>query len=395
MNSKNIYSPSYEHEAKTKFFKYDYWGIAALISTLIGILGSIIFMITTSINNDLNLGSVLFANEYLGAGILLVLTFWGAISLGRVMAFMLFSYKIDSHQIVMAQINRDVDFDALDFPEVDDSVAIKSSFVLRLILMLGRSRGNGGYVEFNDMSRFIRAIQRNTIPQFVERFFDDDAVYKKVQVYHNPVFVRETARHVIYQTDEKKIKIRKLYAGLGDTRYDGKQPIRTRIVNKVFIICAIFVLITAVDIAIGTHLNNERIEISHVQGEQIGQQFMEYGYSGTQNDVSHSFYLEKECPFNRTSQIELFWGRDGSVESVDAELFFAYGDQAAIDELKCFVESIPQSFDSAELAEFYRQFESKIEGDDNFFKLYTKDGNYKLVLIPENKEFFRVYFRED
>ncbi len=367
MTKNNIYSPSFNHEAKTKFFEYDYWGISFLIGTVITFL-IMTFIVLFGIISKIGLVSILFSNPVLSVFLTATPVILGAVCLGRILGLMLISYRIDNHQIVKAILKRDANFAKLDFSETDYSASITGQFVKS------------------------SALNYNVIPEFTEKYFDDDSIYNK-QVYHNPVFLRETNRHLIYQTDEKKIKIPKLYDGLGETRYAGNETTKSRIVKKVIIFCLIAVLINFVDLTVGTYLNNEANEVARVEGKAIVQQFFDYGYTANKGDVCYR--LVKDWPFDRSSEIEMTWGRDGHLESVAAELYFPYGEESAVAELKAFVAAIPQSFNQADKDEFYSQFEAKIKGDDNYYKIRTQDGNYILVLIPESKTYFRVYFRAD
>lgn len=271
-------NPSFETEKYTHAFDRILWWAVCLISmftvgigvTAVGLCGASVLNITSTVLQDyITIVLILFFT------VTLIIYFVGLLEFASVLTT---SYKFDGDTIVKGK------------------VAIKGGMITK--------------------------ITANTDFEFVKTYFDTEK-YKKT-VYENAVLIGETKRYLKYLSNNKVIKILKIYDSMPDLRIAEntvKKSVAGRIAVRAVSVFIIFLAFEITDLCIGYNKNdtvNNGISENNAAIEEI---LTENGFSMQKMSNNVYIYTKPTSDNSRTSELRIIYTSDGSAEKYDIEMF--------------------------------------------------------------------------
>ncbi len=385
VSGSKVYSPSFEHEKKTRYFGLSAWAIGAMIAFFINAL--LFFFFYSFFIEKYNLIGILKNDVVFNLLLSLVLLLPGIIAVAKIRATMMISYRIKAGRIIKGSIRRNANFERKR-KELDSRGLLSAKLASAFL--------NGGST-FSKISRVNRAVIHNLDAVFASEYFDDDEVYKK-RIYNNPKFVKETRKYLIYKTDTKKIKIPKIYPELGRGEYRVHGGIMKRAFRRALIVLLVVNFIFITDLTFNSDMYSDRFEIASSENRALIEGFSKFSYHEYESSDHMRLSFSKTLENGRISIIDYYRGIDVRIEKVDAGMVFEVGDKSAFEEVKFFVKTIPYRFDEKEIKSFYSKLQESMSGSRSTFRIFTSgdsENKYRLDIFPYANNLYEVYFKKD
>lgn len=225
-----------------------------------------------------------------------------------------------------------------------------------------------------NLGNILQLIEYNMNPAFVSQCFDTD-IYKK-KVYTNPVFVKETRYTLVYNCENGKLVIPKIYAGLCSSDSEPRSFI-LRIVIRSIIVFAIGLMIACADLGYGSSQNKENLSNIADTRDTIERELGGYNYAV--DKVNSKVYKFSKSDGIKKSEITYYFDKNGAVEDVDIQLY--YNDTAFENELRYIISSMDESFNEDEVDDFISQAVENVNSEHpSYTILRSENEKYSLRL---------------
>lgn len=362
-----IYCPSFEAEKTTRAFNRHIWWFVSLISLFTVGIG-VFAAFHPFMSSFLGLVSSP-VTDHMAVPILACTFIFAALAYQLVMFLteLMTSYSFENNRIVKGKIQNKIPPSAASL--INDAAV--TAYMLK-------NAGDSGRVMTaqagKNLGNILQLIEYNMNPAFVSQCFDTD-IYKK-KVYTNPVFVKETRYTLVYNCENGKLVIPKIYAGLCSSDSEPRSFI-LRIVIRSIIVFAIGLMIACADLGYGSSQNKENLSNIADTRDTIGRELGGYNYAV--DKVNSKVYKFSKSDGIKKSEITYYFDKNGAVEDVDIQLY--YNDTAFENELWYIISSMDESFNEDEVDDFISQAVENVNSEHpDYTILRSENEKYSLRL---------------
>lgn len=362
-----VYCPSFETEKRTRAFNRHIWWFVSLISLFTVGIG-VFAAFHPFMSSFLGLVSSP-VTDHMVVPILACVFIFVALAYQLVMFLteLMTSYSFENNRIVKGKIQNKIPPSAASL--INDAEV--TAYMLK-------NAGNSGRVMTaqagKNLGIILQLIEYNMNPAFVSQCFDTD-IYKK-KVYTNPVFVKETRYTLVYNCENGKLVIPKIYAGLCSSDSEPRSFI-LRIVIRGIIVFAIGLMIACADLGYGSSQNKENLSNIADTRDTIERELGGYNYAV--DKVNSKVYKFSKSDGIKKSEITYYFDKNGAVEDVDIQLY--YNDTAFENELRYIISSMDESFNEVEVDDFISQAVENVNSEHpGYTILCSENGKYSLRL---------------
>ncbi len=369
-NDYTVLIPSFAVEKKTKALNAGVWGFVGVISMFTVSLA--VFVPHLMFVSVLEITSTFASDNMLIAGLLPIMFFATVFGIGLFvfLSSLQTAYVIQPDIIIKGRITNKANRNNAK------SLAMQTVLTAYMAANVFDSAKVTGANGIKNLFGILELISLNMKEGFAQQFFFSE-LYKRKE-YHNPQLVKETKYYYTYLCGSKKLKIRKVYTGMDhDVQRAKPASILKRVVVRSLLVIVIFSTISIADMAMGLVNNNNYIKQITQHHTEIETELAVFGYQSDR--VNHKCYqFEKTVSAQRTSYIKYFFRLDGSVESVEFEIFFDKASERVEQEIECIFTSLDDGITEQQIEKFTRDTQSTIEGSYVYNKLQT--DNYTIIL---------------
>lgn len=362
-----VYCPSFETEKRTRAFNRHIWWFVSLISLFTVGIG-VFAAFHPFMSSFLGLVSSP-VTDHMVVPILACVFIFVALAYQLVMFLteLMTSYSFENNRIVKGKIQNKIPPSAASL--INDAEV--TAYMLK-------NAGNSGRVMTaqagKNLGIILQLMEYNMNPVFVSQCFDTD-IYKK-KVYTNPVFVKETRYTLVYNCENGKLVIPKIYAGLCSSDSEPRSFI-LRIVIRSIIVFAIGLMIACADLGYGSSQNKENLSNIADTRDTIERELGGYNYAV--DKVNSKVYKFSKSDGIKKSEITYYFDKNGAVEDVDIQLY--YNDTAFENELRYIISSMDESFNEDEVDDFISQAVENVNSEHpGYTILCSENGKYSLRL---------------
>ena len=364
--------PSFEYEKKTYGLNIYLWSIVSLIMILLNTILIAVYYCTMSIFNILEI--IPFANILIIIDVVYILL---SIILGvKFLNCLPCCYKWDGKDLIKGIIKDTDNVTNLD-------MAINTASVITMSKNINdHNKFNLSY-NIRNYHYFFRKIMLNTNQEFVEKYFDTD-LYKK-KIYKNVQFVKEKKYSIVYESENKKIIIPKIYVGLFDAPEKFSKSLLYRVSMRIIIVFILSLILLSTYLMINFSLqddykNNIKKAILPIQEALNNYDYKLYNNDNyfTNKEVSQYVIFEKNYN-NRKSKIKYNFKFNGQIDYLEMEMYFE--NQLDVDACNYVLSSL-NVYSNQEIENFTKEIENCMNNNCSYAKL--EKGNYKFRIGRSN-----------